>query len=413
MMPAASPGIEGALHIRLTLAGGRIDGVDVCSSRPLGAARLFVGKPIDQVLTTLPLLYGVCATAQSAAAVQAAEQALGRTADWRQQRAREMLVLVETAREHLVRVLMGWTQWLGEQPEVTALRLVGRLKPTWNATLYPEADGFRPGGGALVLDAHRLQDLIDELSDLIEHHVLGMERSAWLAQQDSAVLVNWADSGGIGTARMLGAILQQGRGALGRSDVSILGSIDPGELALRLDRQDAADFIAAPTWNDQPCETGALARECDTPLVRSLSERYGNGLLTRQAARLCELTHLPEMLRRLMSTMDAPEPPESSDVVLDRRRAIDFSDHRGIGLVEAARGILVHRIELDGDQVCGYRILAPTEWNFHPDGALVRGLRGLEAGDDLSGMVRLLVDAIDPCVGYQLEVVDSVDTALQ
>ena len=369
----------------------------------LGAARLFVGKPIDQVLTTIPLLYGVCATAQSAAAVQAAEQALGRSADQRQQRARAMLVLIETAREHLVRVLMGWCQWLGEQPSVEALRIVGRLKPAWTSTLYPDGDGFRPGGGNLALDAGRLRDMITELTDLLEAHILGLDSAVWLRRMDADALVRWADTGGTCAARLLGKILEQGRGGLGRSGVSFLGAVDPVEVAQRLDRQDADGFIAAPVWRGEPCDTGALARERDAPLLRSLTARYGNGLVTRQAARLSELTRLPGRLRCLLSTMTSD--PGPSGAALARQDAPAAIDQRGLGIVEAARGLLVHRLELDGDRVRGYRILAPTEWNFHADGALAQGLRGLEADDDLSGLVRLLVDAIDPCVGYQLEIV--------
>jgi coenzyme F420-reducing hydrogenase alpha subunit len=45
-----------------------------------------------------------------------------------------------------------------------------------------------------------------------------------------------------------------------------------------------------------------------------------------------------------------------------------------------------------------YRTVAPNEWNFHPQGALVRGLIGLPACDDLRRRVELLVAALDPCV---------------
>lgn len=402
-MPTASPGIEGALELRLVVAGGRVDGVRVSSSRPLGAARLLTGKTVDQVLTMVPLLYGICATAQSAAAVQAVEQALGRPAARRCRQAREMLVLVETAREHLVRVLMGWSQWLGEPPPVDALRAVGRLKPAWTAALYPHADGFLVGGVAPTLETGHLQGMIDALSVLIARDVLGMDGAAWLELRDADALLRWADAGATVAARLLRRILAQGQAALGRSVIGILDAVDPAELALRLDQPDADRFVAAPTRCGEPRETGALARQGDTPLLRSLAQRYGNGLLTRQAARLSEMARLPGMLQALLNAMtSAPMPLDAGLTACGADRA---GDQRGIGIVDAARGTLVHRVALDGDRIRGYRILAPTEWNFHPDGALVRGLCGLDTGGDLAASVRLLVDAIDPCVGYQLEIV--------
>ncbi len=75
----------------------------------------------------------------------------------------------------------------------------------------------------------------------------------------------------------------------------------------------------------------------------------------------------------------------------------------GVGQVEAARGRLVHRVEIESGMIRGYRILAPTEWNFHPDGVLARGLEGLPVGSDLNALVALTVEAVDPCVGYQIE----------
>jgi Ni,Fe-hydrogenase I large subunit len=77
----------------------------------------------------------------------------------------------------------------------------------------------------------------------------------------------------------------------------------------------------------------------------------------------------------------------------------------GIGVVEAARGRLVHRVEVVASRVTRYQILAPTEWNFHPQGTLVQSLVGMrvEGLDELYRQVRLIVSALDPCVAYELE----------
>jgi Ni,Fe-hydrogenase I large subunit len=53
-----------------------------------------------------------------------------------------------------------------------------------------------------------------------------------------------------------------------------------------------------------------------------------------------------------------------------------------------------------------YRIVAPTEWNFHPRGALAAGLAGVAAAgeDELRRLVHLAVESLDPCVAYRVEV---------
>jgi Ni,Fe-hydrogenase I large subunit len=74
--------------------------------------------------------------------------------------------------------------------------------------------------------------------------------------------------------------------------------------------------------------------------------------------------------------------------------------------VQTARGLLLHRVRIADGRVTDYRIVAPTEWNFHPDGALARGLVGATAGSAvaLKRQARLAVQALDPCVAFQVEI---------
>ena len=87
-------------------------------------------------------------------------------------------------------------------------------------------------------------------------------------------------------------------------------------------------------------------------------------------------------------------------------QAISLGRDECLGAVETARGLLLHRVRLVDGRVAHYQIVAPTEWNFHPDGALVRGLRTMVADDDetLEQRARLAVQALDPCVAFRIEV---------
>jgi uptake hydrogenase large subunit len=77
----------------------------------------------------------------------------------------------------------------------------------------------------------------------------------------------------------------------------------------------------------------------------------------------------------------------------------------GLGVVEAARGCLTHRASLRDGVISGYQILAPTEWNFHPEGSVAKGLSGFPCGDEaiFRRQADLFINAVDPCVGYRLE----------
>jgi len=82
--------------------------------------------------------------------------------------------------------------------------------------------------------------------------------------------------------------------------------------------------------------------------------------------------------------------------------APSLADRPGAGLaaVETARGLLLHRLAEVRGHIVDWRITAPTEWTFHPDGALPRAVVGWDASDReaLIRRLRLLITAMDPCV---------------
>jgi Ni,Fe-hydrogenase I large subunit len=71
---------------------------------------------------------------------------------------------------------------------------------------------------------------------------------------------------------------------------------------------------------------------------------------------------------------------------------------------------LLHQAQVAADgRVEGYRLVAPTEWNFHPDGAMTRGLVGRRVKDTAAACrdATLLAQALDPCVAFAVEVADA------
>jgi uptake hydrogenase large subunit len=66
-------------------------------------------------------------------------------------------------------------------------------------------------------------------------------------------------------------------------------------------------------------------------------------------------------------------------------------------------------VQLVGDHVRVYRIVAPTEWNFHPQGALAQGLvdAPAAAAPGARQLALRLVQSLDPCVSCSVEVTDA------
>jgi coenzyme F420-reducing hydrogenase alpha subunit len=73
-----------------------------------------------------------------------------------------------------------------------------------------------------------------------------------------------------------------------------------------------------------------------------------------------------------------------------------------------ARGLLVHQVEVDPatQRVLSCRVVAPTEWNFHPHGMVAQRLARLDPDQpaaELARRVHLVLAAFDPCVPFGIE----------
>ncbi|MDQ6977213.1 MAG: nickel-dependent hydrogenase large subunit, partial [Ghiorsea sp.] len=154
-------------------------------------------------------------------------------------------------------------------------------------------------------------------------------------------------------------------------------------------------FMKQPTLDGEACESTPYARQKAHPLIVELEQNYGLGLLVRFTAVLLDLAKTYLDLEKAL--MQFEPKCDVKGVALE---------HTGFGVVEAARGRLLHRVVLnDENKIETYQIVAPTEWNFHPDGVLKNALETLQ-GDEASieQQAKLLIHAMDPCVKFNLEI---------
>ncbi|GAB2179807.1 nickel-dependent hydrogenase large subunit [Denitratisoma sp. agr-D3] len=342
----------GAVHLRvqLTAAPCRIAAVAVACRRP-AAAQVLQGKPPALVQHLASLLFAVCGKAQGLAAHMALRAAEGEQLPPRQDRE----VAREAAREHL-----------------------------WHLLGHEQRDLLAQGGRCLAGSAWEA-DLAAFL-----HPLLGIAGDTWLAFDTTAQLDAWCDSQDTILARRLRARLQEPAAA----DVALLPPMDAATSLTRWPRLDAA-FCAQPQWQGQAAETGAVARQRDAALVKSLADSPWR---QREAARLRELLLLT-----------APDNTVATAVLPGHASAVPVAPRRGRALVETARGLLMHEVAVTDGTVTDYQLAAPTEWNFHPAGPLPAWLAGW-AGDDRAALrqaVAAAVAALDPCVEWSLDIVDA------
>jgi coenzyme F420-reducing hydrogenase alpha subunit len=354
---------EGEIAVRLGMQERRIASVAVTSTRTSLPPRLTQGREPAAVAQMIPLLFSVCARAQRAASAAALDAACGAEPDANAREERERAVRDEIVIELLTRLLIDWPRALALESQIA---VIARLRQA------PE-----------VAREHAV-------ASTARDHVFGAEPHAWLATPTLPFLADWIDSGATLPARVLRR-LERDALDLGRSPVALMPAHAIQSLPDIVPPLDDEEFARRPTWRGEPVETGPLARRSQHALVEAYTERHGNTVAARLVAQLVDLA--------LWLTADAEATVQ----------AHELAPGHGLGAAQTARGLLLHEAEVRDGRVQRYRVVAPTEWNFHADGALSQGLVGRAVADRTAAWrdATLLVQALDPCVAFTVEVADA------
>lgn len=373
--------VEGTLIVDLTVRAQRVEHVSITLSRRVDTVRALLGRSVRDALGALPVLFGTCADAHSAAAVGACEAALGIFIHDTQRNARELMVILEALDHHAWQVALKWPAAFGDDAAVPHLRTLRKATLELRAGIGFLGQWRRPGGPELSPDtdvAHQLETAATALHALLGHPL----------PSDLSGLEDWSRGPSV-TQRAVANLMAQGLAGFGRSEVALLPPLPPQWFEAALTANPG--FEARPTFEGHPAKTGALARRRDHPLIDRLLREYGNGLVTHFLARLVEMEELVKRGRALApSVRDCPGGPDSL-----------ASSGVGTAVVETSRGTLAHSIVVDAGRVVGWRVVAPAEWNFHPAGALAEGLRDAGA-ENLHAAAALLVTCLDPCVAFEV-----------
>lgn len=399
--------LEGRIDIKLAPGA-----VSIHSSRPQLAQRLLGGRGPADAAHLAGLVFSLCGKAQQVACEAACAAAAGQVTDAATAQARDLAVHLERAQEHAWRLLLDW-------PRQAAI---------------PGIETDMQGVQVLRQAAAEARRFGSVLESLLQNSLLGEPAVNWLAR-DAAAFDAWRSTGGTAIARLFASL---GEGAdPGTHPCPLLPPVHALDDATVRDfaRQalDTPGFCGSPLWRGEPAETGAIARVHKQPLLAAWITRHGCGAGARLLARLLELAELPRhlssagmrshrdgILQGLAGAFGSNGAAGETlkDAVATGDNAIDplvqawsLGDNTGAAAVETARGLLLHVVRLESGhnegKIADYRIVAPTEWNFHPAGPLFQALSGLAAGADLAARARLVAQSLDPCVAYGIEVIEA------
>ncbi len=390
--------IEGQITINIsTKSMEGVEVADIFSNRAVHASQVLIGKSPEQALIALPMLFAVCSTAQSRAGLLSIQDCLNIEMQVDMELARDLLVLAENAREHILRVVLDWPQLFEYKRSNQNFSWLTRLVADLKRVLFVEADAFSLNS-KIHPDRAEAQTLISELETYLENDFLGLPLNQWLSIETKDALNQWIQGNDSVAAVALRFIIDQDWMSQGAVDFNHLPDLDTSELRKQFTAIDYDQFVEQPQWQKSCYETTSFTRQLlHHPILSELFAEYQSGLLTRWVARIIELVKIPQQMKNIVNELDG------KNVVARYERPAQ----NGTAQIEAARGRLIHFVRTDDEVIKQYSIVAPTEWNFHPRGVVAKSLKSLKFNNknELKRLSELVINVIDPCVGFDLRII--------
>lgn len=389
------------ISIKLSTAGQKVTQVDILSQRTPMAARILEGKTPDEACALLPLLFSLCGNAQLQAGLIAFEEALGLVASPAHQGARDLLLCAEGVSEHTTRMLVDWPPLTLLDSDTATVRDLRAFLASFKHHIFQDGQNDRIGGASMALNIDLLTSHVHAVEQKLKDSVFHVDLSSFLDFTSQDQFLNWLESSPTRPAQCLKYWMNEGYLNDTWPKANQLPAFDKDFINDKLDDDNADPFINHPTYQGNTCETGPYERQHHHPLIVDMMQKGSSSALRRFCAKLLDLAQLGIDMQTALT-----------NIVQDQELFHTKALHKGTGIVHAVRGQLCHRVWLDpkSQTIQRYRILAPTEWNFHPSGILKDILLDSDAQDieRLKHSARLAVMALDPCVGCDI-VIEETD----
>ncbi|GGB78694.1 hydrogenase expression/formation protein HupK [Marinobacterium zhoushanense] len=353
MHPLSAGRLQVALTYQQINGQGRIAGVELELTRPVNAiCQLLKGQTPEAALAMIGALFSICRHAHQVAGARALEQARAEPVAQEESRRRVRVVAAERVRESLLRLLQDW-----------------RYPGTTDAELR---DGIRLGQRVLA----RLQASLDRPCADVEAAIAGLQHWWRLIRRTPAEERHWLET----RVRCWQGIELGGA-------VPVLTPTLTDPLICALERERGGEFCTAPLLEDVCRHSGPAAAAASVSAADQVIGLALRALLDQVDAAFAQLAE------------PSPESPPGHN---------RSGNGVGYGWAMTARGWLLHRVELDGERVGRWQILAPTDWNFHTDGIVLQRLMGVKIERSRAqALAQDLILSIDPCVGFGVTLQDA------
>jgi len=381
--------IEGEAELNFTFEKGNIEDVQINFGFYRGIEEILQGKDARDALVITPRVCGICNHAHLIASVRAIEDGYKNAGvklelSSKAKDIREFTLACELIQNHIkwlyLTILPQLEVYLKEKSQENYALKGTYLSSTITKALaifagqWPHSSYAVPGGvtcDPIYVDVMQAEALVDESIKFFEELVVGLNLDVFLEiesvsklhkiEGDLGKLLYMLGKNGMAECgqshdRFI-VFGESGFSKTGKSVVTSISNIDVGYVKEALQNDTMAKAV---TYKNKLYEVGPLARGmvAKTPIVRSLHKRYKDSLITRVFSRVHEAGKLLRYTKELLQNLSLDEP----SCTLEAGFQVDRFE--GVGVVEAARGSLIHKTSVENGVICNYDIITPTQWNL-------------------------------------------------
>ena len=390
--------VEGEAILELEWEDGRVKDARIILPSTRFIEKALIGRPVMDALVIAPRVCGICGHAHLMASVKAIEDALFRVSLSNKAKVtRDITLMCEIIQNHI-----KWF-YLFVMPDILKFKQIDKFTPfkgkRWIEAIrvsslinkvialfsgqWPHSSYAVPGG---ITSDFKDSELYKALALLSEVKTFFLDKTVELEEKEFKDLIKNGKpervKGDLGL--FLEVCEEHDLLTVGRAYNRFLtgGEIFPcvepahftGSRKLcymnlscvkEVKCDDGYSKAYAVRYRDLPYETGPLSRQflSGNLAVREMHRLYGDSYATRVFARVLEIgvmcLNLEVKLNELFTFLDEPSWIEPE---------VDLKNFSGEGAsaVEAARGTLIHKIQIEKGKIKNYTIITPSQWNLGP-----------------------------------------------
>ena len=372
--------IEGEAKLNFSFKNKKIDFVDIefLSSRHI--ENILKGKnPLDALVIN-PRVCGICNHAHLIATVQALENCYEDIeVSQKAKIARELTLNFEIIQNHFKWIYLTLFPLLGFKQNIKGATYPSQLMAKAIATIagqYPHNSYAIVGGIVSEIttnDLIKMENYLDEVIKFYQETIVNADIEDFLicdsiekilnANGDLPLILNTLKNKKISKIgksfdRFIAfgdnSYFKSGRGV----KTKINHNINVKYVNEHLNKNSYAKNVK---FKNYYYEVGALSRAMinKTPLIKDSHRRYQDSIFSRILARICEIPQLLIHSKKLISQINLEEPS-----YIKPKKDISKLNASGVGIIEAARGSLIHKVNIKENKIIEYQIITPTQWNL-------------------------------------------------